>query len=130
MIATRTYLSASKHAGAAAWIVIAFGLLVAGLMAGAIVGIRVGSWIIPFGGFVGYVLAFRQGLLAWSRGGIDGIWRDGFRAPPEPDRFQEDRFQEEAPSRPRVADESARSSLIRGRFPTRSDHVRGTLPHA
>jgi hypothetical protein len=125
MTAIRTFFPASRYAGAAAWILIAFGLLAVGLTAGTIPGPRSWTWTIPSAGFVGYVIAFRQGLLAWSRGEIDRIWRDQSEAPPEPDFFED-----AAPARPTHAGEGVRPSLIRGRFAARSGHVRGTLPHS
>ena len=124
MTAIRTSLPEPKHVGAIAWILIAFGFLAVGLTAGAIPGPRIWTWIIPSGGFVGYVIAFRQGLLVWSRGEIDRIWRDGFDAPPEPDFFEA-----ATPFRPSQAGEGGRPSVVRGRFPARIRHARGTLPH-
>jgi hypothetical protein len=60
----------------AAWILVAFGLLAVGLVGGTILFAWKSrwGWIFPAASFVGYVLAFRRGLLLWNPA-IDRTWR-------------------------------------------------------
>jgi hypothetical protein len=59
------------------WILAAFGSLVAGLAGGTIMFARRPDWVWPFplAGFLGYVFAFRRGLLLWNPG-VDRTWRE------------------------------------------------------
>src|ERR1700752_3821043 len=59
-----------------AWFLLAFVFLAAGLVGGTILyGWRPDwAWPFPVAGFVGYVLAFRRGLLLWNPN-IDRTWR-------------------------------------------------------
>ena len=54
----------------------AFGALIVGLAGGTIAfaGKTEWAWIFPPASFVGYILAFRRGMLLWDRN-IDWIWR-------------------------------------------------------
>src|ERR1700719_2596468 len=58
------------------WFLVAFGFLAAGLLGGTILYAWRPNWAwpLPVAGFVGYVLAFRRGLLLWNPN-IDGTWR-------------------------------------------------------
>lgn len=91
-----------KRAKSVAWIIAAIGFLVAGVLTGAVLGQRAGDWALPVAGFVGYVLAFRRGMLARD---ADKIWRD---QGDEEDREAEDlteaaKMAPEEPSRSRQA---------------------------
>jgi MFS family permease len=68
-----------KCATGIAWIVAAFGFLVAGLVGGTVVFAWRPDWVWPFpvAGFIGYVLAFRRGMLLWNPN-IDRTWRQYF----------------------------------------------------
>jgi MFS family permease len=61
------------------WILVAFGLLAAGLVGGTLMFLWRPDWVWPFpvAGFVGYVLAFRSGMLLWNPN-IDRTWRRYF----------------------------------------------------
>lgn len=60
----------------AAWTAVAFGFLVVGLVAGTIVFAwkREWAWLIPVASFVGYLLAFRRGMILWNPA-VDRTWR-------------------------------------------------------
>jgi hypothetical protein len=57
------------------WILASFGFLVAGLVGGTIMFVWKPDWVFPFPavGFIGYLLAFRRGMLLWSPN-IDMTW--------------------------------------------------------
>ena len=59
------------------WIIASFGFLVAGLVGGTIMFVWEPDWVwpVPAAGFVGYLLAFRRGMLLWSPN-IDMTWRE------------------------------------------------------
>jgi len=59
------------------WILGAFGSLVAGLVGGTIMFAWRLDWVWPFplAGFIGYVFAFRRGMLLWNPS-IDRTWRE------------------------------------------------------
>jgi MFS family permease len=59
------------------WFLVGFGFLAAGLVGGTIMFAWRPAWVWPFpvAGFVGYVLAFRRGLLLWNPN-IDRTWRE------------------------------------------------------
>ena len=61
------------------WFLVAFGFLAAGLAGGTIMFAWRPEWMWPFpaAGFIGYVLAFRHGLLLWNPN-IDRTWREYF----------------------------------------------------
>ncbi len=82
---------ASKSGAATAWAFLAVGLLALGVMTGALAARNPGSWAFPAAGFIAFVLAFRQGLLARHPDGLDQIWRVADRGrggprPPAPER--------------------------------------------
>ena len=58
------------------WFLVAFGFLAAGLVGGTIVFAWRPDWMWPFPtvGFVGYIFAFRRGMLLWDPE-IDRTWR-------------------------------------------------------
>jgi MFS family permease len=58
------------------WILTAFGFLVAGLAGGTVLFAWRPDWVWPFpvAGFIGYVLAFRRGMLLWNPN-VDRTWR-------------------------------------------------------
>jgi hypothetical protein len=75
MVTTRSSSGGARaYFPAVAWIGASFVMLAAGLIAGALVGGHV-RWILPTAGFVGYLLAMRQGLKLWNPEGLDRIWR-------------------------------------------------------
>jgi hypothetical protein len=83
----------SKHAGPIAWTLAAFGLLAVGVIIGALAAGKAWAWAAPVAGFLGYLLAFRQALLALvsSPEAIDGAWRalegpEDSLSPPAPER--------------------------------------------
>ena len=61
------------------WILAAIGLLVAGLVGGTLMFAWRPDWMWPFplAGFIGYVLAFRRGMIRWNPN-IDRTWRRYF----------------------------------------------------
>jgi hypothetical protein len=100
--------------------VVAFALLAIGVIAGVVVRTMSWNWALPVGGFAGYVLAFRQGLLEWKREGIDGIWRDGLGPVRKPDVLED-----ATPPPRRQGIETRALTFVRGRF---ADRRRGRLP--
>lgn len=58
------------------WILAAFGVLIAGLAGGTILFAWRSAWagVVPLAAFLGYILAFRRGLLLWNPN-IDRTWR-------------------------------------------------------
>jgi hypothetical protein len=58
------------------WILASFGFLVVGLAGGTIMLAWMPDWVWPFPltGFIGYILAFRRGMLLWNPN-IDRSWR-------------------------------------------------------
>jgi hypothetical protein len=65
----------SRYTVAILWIVAAFGLLAVGVIAEAMIASTSWGWTFPTAGFVGYVFAFRRGLLVWSPQGIAAPWQ-------------------------------------------------------
>jgi hypothetical protein len=59
-----------------AWILVAFGFLVVGLVGGTVAFAwkREWAWVFPVVSFLCYVLAFRRGMLLWNPN-IDRTWR-------------------------------------------------------
>ncbi len=66
----------SRSRTAAAWIVVAFGFLALGLVGGTVVFAwrREWGWLIPVASFVGYLFAFRRGMIQWNPA-VDRTWR-------------------------------------------------------
>ena len=66
-----------RRGRARTWILIAFALLLAGLVGGGASHSDQWKWILPAGGFVAYVFAFRHALRLTRFGGrdIDDLWR-------------------------------------------------------
>ena len=58
------------------WVLVAFGFLIAGLAGGTILLAwkREWAWVFPVASFIGYLLAFRRGLLLWNPK-LDRTWR-------------------------------------------------------
>jgi hypothetical protein len=58
------------------WVLVSVGFLVVGLVGGTIMLARMPDWVWPFppAGFIGYILAFRRGMLLWNPN-IDRTWR-------------------------------------------------------
>jgi hypothetical protein len=71
-----------KHASGMTWIAVSLVFLAAGVLAGAVLNGRVGAWVPPVAGFVGYILAFRRGMVSWN---ADRIWREPTSADEEPE---------------------------------------------
>jgi hypothetical protein len=71
-----------KQASGIAWIAVSLGFLVAGVLAGASMAGSAGVWALPVAGFVGYILAFRRGMLSWN---ADRVWRVPARAREKPE---------------------------------------------
>jgi hypothetical protein len=61
---------------ALAWILAAFGFLLAGVADGSVLYAQgsVAGWTVPVAGFVAYLLAFRRGMILWNPR-IDRTWR-------------------------------------------------------
>jgi hypothetical protein len=59
------------------WFLVAFGFLAVGLVGGTIMFAWRPAWVWPFpvAGFIGYVFAFRRGMLLWNPN-IDMTWRE------------------------------------------------------
>jgi len=108
----QTSTRSSRYVSASAWILVAVGLLIAGVLGGMIVAGRSWAWVFPLAGFSGYVLAFRRGLLVWNPEGLDSIWRDAV----EP-RTRKSDNQPRIPGRSRIARREVR--ILRGDFPIR-----------
>lgn len=68
--------AAANPERAAIWVLASFGLLVAGLAGGALALAwrPLWAWPFPAAGFLGYLLAFRRGMLLLDPG-IDSSWR-------------------------------------------------------
>ncbi len=66
----------ANHRRAIVWIVVAFDLLIVGLVGGTIVHAWRGdwAWVLPLVCFVAYMLAFRHGMLLWNPQ-VDRTWR-------------------------------------------------------
>lgn len=72
----RSNLSGAKSRGAIVWILVAFAFLILGLAGGAVLSAfrKESAWLIPAAGFVGYLLAFRRGMLLRNPA-VDRSWR-------------------------------------------------------
>jgi hypothetical protein len=68
--------------------------------------------VLPLAGFLGYVLAFRRGLIRWDPEGLDSIWRDAV----EP-RTRNSGNQPQTPDHPQMERREVR--ILRGEFPIR-----------
>jgi len=73
MIRERELGREGKQASGITWTAVSLGFLAAGVLAGASMNGSAGAWVPPVAGFVGYILAFRRGMLSWK---VDRVWHE------------------------------------------------------